>query len=117
MKQVGFFIVPANTKIRRVEHFAQLISHQIHNGLEVQLGGESLLNGVDDLQLGDAFLLGFEEALGLVKETGIFEGSPQRGRDGGYQAQFGVSIGIFPLVVFKLNSPEHSVATDDGNNN
>jgi hypothetical protein len=73
MKQIGFFIVPSDTQIRRVEHFAQFIADQIHNGLEVQLGGEPLLDGVDDLQLGDAFLFGFEEPLGLIEEARIFE--------------------------------------------
>ncbi len=35
-----------------MEHFTQFIADQIYNGLEIQLGGESLLNGVDDLQFG-----------------------------------------------------------------
>ena len=77
MKKIGFFIKPINFKIRRVEHFTQLITDQIHNGLEVQLGGESLLDGVDDLQLGNALLLGFEETLGLVEETRVLERGSQ----------------------------------------
>ena len=77
MSQIGFFIVPTNNQIRCVEHFAQFIANQVHNGLEVQLGSESLLDGVDDLQLGNTLLFSFEEALGFVKEAGVFEGCSQ----------------------------------------
>ena len=79
MREICLFVVPADGKIRRIEYFTQLITDEIHNGLEVQLGGESLLNGVDDLQLGDAFLLSFEEALGFIKQTGVLERCSQRG--------------------------------------
>ena len=75
MNQISFFIVPGNCKVRRIKYFAQFIADQIHNGLEVQLGGESLLNGVDDLQLRDTFLLGFEKPLSFIEETRILKGS------------------------------------------
>ena len=86
MKQICFFIIPTDTEIWCVEHLPQLITDQIDNGLKIQLGGETLLNGVDDLQLGDALLLGFEETLGLIEETGVLERSSQRSGDGGQQA-------------------------------
>ena len=65
MNQISFFIIPADIKIACIEHLPQLVADQIHDGLKVQFGGESLLNGVDDLQLGNPLLLGFEKALGL----------------------------------------------------
>src|SRR6185503_1493813 len=67
MDQVVFFIVPTNPEITCMEYCTQFIADQIHNSLEVQLGGESLLNRVDDLQLCDAFLLGF-------KQSRVFDG-------------------------------------------
>ena len=49
---MGFFIVPGDVAILCIENCTQFVANQIYNGLEVQLGGKSLLDGVDDLQLG-----------------------------------------------------------------
>ena len=76
MNQAGFFIIPANAKVTRVKHFTQFIADQIDDGLKIQLRGQPLLDRVDDLQLRNTFLFGFEEA-------GIFESRAERGGDGG----------------------------------
>ena len=44
MEQIGFLVVPSDFEIRRVEHFPQFIADKIHDGLEVQFGGKSLLD-------------------------------------------------------------------------
>jgi hypothetical protein len=54
INEIGFLVIPSDAEVGRVKHFAQLIAHQIHNRLKVQLGGEALLDGVDDLQFGVA---------------------------------------------------------------
>ena len=45
------------------EHLAQLVAHQVHDGLEVQRARDALLDAVDQRQLGCA-LLGGRRALG-----------------------------------------------------
>src|SRR5687768_2615408 len=114
MQEICFFVIPGNTKITSIENFAQFVADQIHNGLEVQLGGEPLLDGIDDLQLGDAFLLGPKEALSLIEETRVLEGGSQRGGDSGQQADFGFAVGILTLMVFHGNVAKHTVTTDNG---
>ena len=78
-----------------LEHLAQLVAHQVDDGLEVQLGGQALLDAVDDLQLGHAFLLGLEE-------PGVLQGGAQGGGDGGEQAQLGLAEGVLALKVLDL---------------
>ncbi len=52
--EVGLFIVPTNAEIGRIEDFAQLVADQVDDRLEIQLGGEPLLDRVDDRELGVA---------------------------------------------------------------
>ena len=107
MHEIGFFIVPGNAKITSIdEHLAQLIADQIYNGLEIQLGGESLLDGVDDLQLGDAFLLRF-------KESCVLDGDSHVGGEGLQEAQV-IVIEEVLLVITNANHAQNFVADNDG---
>jgi hypothetical protein len=54
--QAGFGIEPANADIAGLEYLAQFVADQIHNRLKIEFGGETLLDGVDDLQF--SFVLG-----------------------------------------------------------
>ncbi len=72
MKQIRFFIVPANVEIGRLEDVSQFIADQVYDGMKVQFGGQALLDGIDKLQLGHTFLLGFEEALRFIEEARVF---------------------------------------------
>ena len=49
VNEVGLFIIPVDLQIAGIQHLAQFIAHQIHDGLEVQLGRQALLDAVDDL--------------------------------------------------------------------
>ena len=49
-------VVPPYAEVRRIEYFAQLIADQVDDCLEIQLGGEPLLDRIDDRELGVALL-------------------------------------------------------------
>ncbi len=72
-EQTRLKVMPADTDIFRMEHFSQLVAHQVNDGLEVQLGRQALLDAVDDRQFGIALLGLLEQALGLIEQTGILE--------------------------------------------
>ena len=54
--QVGLIVVQQNDQVGRGKYLAQLIAHQIDNPLKIQPGYQTLLNGIDDLQLVIALL-------------------------------------------------------------
>ena len=56
-----------------LKHLAQLVADQVDDGLEVELGGEALLDAVDDRQLGGALLGLLEQALRLVEEARVLQ--------------------------------------------
>ncbi|MGH7187345.1 MAG: hypothetical protein ACREIB_13840 [Pseudomonadota bacterium] len=49
--QARGLIAPTDCHVAGCEHLAQLVAHQVDDGLEVALGCDALLDGVDDLQL------------------------------------------------------------------
>ncbi len=75
--EIGLIIVPIYNEIGSVKDLTQLVSDHIDNGLKVQFGSQSLLDGVDDLQFADALLqlLGslFDLALEFFQQTGIIQ--------------------------------------------
>ena len=60
-------VVPADADLACVEHLAQFIADQIDDGLEVQFGGQPLLDAVDDRQFGGA-VFGDCSGVGFVEE-------------------------------------------------
>ena len=54
MEQVRSFVVPVNGEVRCVEHLAQFVADQIDDRVEIQLGSETLLDRIDDGELGVA---------------------------------------------------------------
>ena len=65
--QVGAFVIPIDAEVGRVEHFAQLVADQIDDRLEVELSSQTLLDRIDDRELGVALLCFFEQALRLIE--------------------------------------------------
>ena len=57
----------------RVQHLAQLVADQVDDGLEVQLGGDALLDAVDHRQLGVALLGLLQQALRLVEQARVLQ--------------------------------------------
>ena len=57
-----------------MKYLKQFIAHKVDHRLQIQLRGKRLANVVDDGEFGVALFRLFEQALGLVEETGIFEG-------------------------------------------
>ena len=58
--EIGCLIVDSNTHVCLVEDFADFVAYQIYDGLEIQFGNKSLLNGVNNLQFSNALLFLFE---------------------------------------------------------
>jgi hypothetical protein len=55
------------------EDLADLVADRVVDALHVELGGERLLDAVDDRELGRALLAFLEEALRLVEEARVLE--------------------------------------------
>ncbi len=51
-----------------------------------------------------------EQALGFIEEAGVFEGSSQRGGNGGQQTQFRYTIGVLAVVVLNANIAQETIA-------
>ena len=56
VEKVRLVVVPGNAEIDAAEHFTQLVTDEVDDGAEVELGREPALDGVDDCQLGVALL-------------------------------------------------------------
>ena len=88
-----------------MQHLAQLVADQVDDGLEVQLGGQSLLDGVDDLQLSHTFLFGLEQA-------GVFDGHAHIGGEGLQQMHVVFIEGVDP-VIRQNDDAQHPVSGKD----
>ena len=78
VKQIRLFVVPADAKVRRGEDFPELVADEVDDVLEIQFGGEPLLDRIDDPELGGALLLGLEQALRLVEQARVLERDAHR---------------------------------------
>ncbi len=57
-----------------IEQFGQLPAHRVVDGLNVQIGNQSLLDGVDHAQFRVALFGLFEQALGFVEQAHVLDG-------------------------------------------
>src|SRR5215216_4579317 len=62
-----------NGSALRVEDIADLVPHQIINGLHVQFGSQPFLHTVDDRQFGSTLFGLFEQMLSFVKKASILK--------------------------------------------
>src|SRR5262249_8062623 len=59
--------------VPRAENLGDLVTDEVDDGLEVKLGGQTLLHTVDDREFGRTLLALLEQPLRLVKEACVLE--------------------------------------------
>ncbi len=67
------FVEPADPDLSCLQYFAQLVADEVDDRLEVQLGGDALLDAVDDCELGGALLGLLQQALRFVEQPRVFK--------------------------------------------
>src|SRR5581483_1922161 len=100
LQEIGLGVVGGNVHYLRVENLANFVADEIINRLHVKLGGETLLDAVDDSEFGGALFGLFEQALGLVKEASIFERNTHTAGDGAQEPHLRFAKGILAVIVF-----------------
>ena len=83
------------------KHLAQLVADEVDDGLEVELGGDALLDAVDDRELGGALLGLLQQALRLVEQARVLERDAHARGDGREQAHVGLAVRVLALVVLE----------------
>ncbi len=113
--QARRLVAPGDAHVAGGEDFAQLVADHVDDCLEVQLGNDRLLDAVDDRQLRVALLGFLEQPLRLVEQARVLQRDAERRGHRRQQAQLGLAIGVFALVVFHRQQAQHAVAADDRN--
>ena len=113
MGELCFFVVPADAEIRRVKHFAQLVADEVDDCLEVELGGQSLLDRVYDRELGVALLGFLQQTLRFVEQPGVLERDPHACRHGAQQPRVGDTKGVLAFVILDDDAAEITVTAED----
>ena len=67
-------VIPGDEGGFAAKDLADLLAHEVDNGLEVELPGQALLDAIDDGQLGVTLLGLLQEAVGLVEEARVLQG-------------------------------------------
>ena len=98
VKQVCRRIVPADADVAGAEHFAQLVADEVDDRLEVELGGDALLDAVDDGELGGALLALLEQPLRLVEEPRVLERDAHAVGERLQQPDVGLAEGVLALA-------------------
>ncbi len=88
---------------------------RIDDRLEIELGGDALLDRLDDRQLGVALLGLLEQPLRLVEQAGVLQRDAHARGNCAQQAHVGFAEGVFVLVVLDDDHAEYAVAAHDGN--
>ena len=99
MDEVELLVAPADAHVAGVEELAQLVTHEVDDGLEVELGRHPLLDAVDDGELGRAVLGFLEQALRLVEEARVVQRDAHAGGERLQQANIGVAVRMLALEV------------------
>ncbi len=94
-------IVPANADVVGLQNLAQLVADEVDDRLEVELGGHSFLDAVDDRELRRPLLGLLQEALRLVEEARVLERHAHARGDRAEQSHLGVAEGVLAFVVFE----------------
>ncbi len=110
----SLWVKNADAHIRLIEDVPNLIADGVVNALHVQLGGQSLLDAVNDRQFGVALLGLLKQTLGFIEQAGVLEGGAEAGSYGCHQSDFGFAKGILALVVFDHDRPQQPVTADNG---
>src|SRR5579862_1999544 len=94
----------------RVEQFAKLLADEIVDRLDLELRDETLLNAVDDRQLGRSLLLRLEQPLRFVEEPRVLERDAQAACQRLQQPHVGFRERMLALGVFQVNETGCSLA-------
>ena len=78
VQEARLLVVDGDVDDLGVEDLLDLVAHEVVHGLHLELGGEALLDAVDDGQLGGSLA-------GLVDEPSVLEGHAEAGRQRGQQ--------------------------------
>ncbi len=103
--------------IRAVEDLTDFVTHCLIDSLKIELGSQGSLYAVDDRQLGIALFGLLEQALGLVEETGIFQGHAHRVGQGLQQAYIRFAEGVFTFHILQIDQAARLIADDKWNEN
>ena len=77
-----------------VEDLLDLVADEVVHRLHVELGGEALLDGVDDRQLLRPLVRLGQQPAGLVEQPGVLEGDAQARGEGRQQPDVGFAEGV-----------------------
>ena len=113
--QSGLPIHPSDVDIVALQHLAQLVAHEVDDCLEVELGGNALLDAVDHRHLGGALLGFLEQPLRLIEQARALQRDAHRRGDRGQEAHLGFAERIFALVAFQADRAHAPVTDDDWN--
>ena len=95
------------------EDLAQLVAHEVDHGLQIQLGGQPLLDAVDHRQLGVALLGFLQQPLGLVEQARALQGHAHGRGDRRQQAQLGFAVDVFMSKVSDIDEADNVPARHD----
>ena len=96
-----------------VEDLGDLVAHEVIHRLHVDLRGQTLLDAVDDRQLGGALVALGQEALGLVEQASVLERDAQARCNRGKQPQVGIGERVQAVQVLQGDPPEDRVPDDE----
>ncbi len=105
---LGLVVVEADVDRVGVEDLVDLVAHQLVHRLHVELGGEALLDAVDDRQLGGALVGLGEQPLRLVEQPGVLERDTEAAGKSGEQPNVGRAECVRPVDVLQRDVAERS---------
>ena len=113
MEEFRIFVVPKDAEVRRSKNFAKLVADEVDDGLEIQLGGETLLDRIDDRKLGGALFGFLQQALRLVEEARVLERHAHGVAERGKQAHVRIRKRVRLLLAYADHAMGR-IATQDG---
>ncbi len=90
MTKIFFRVIGNDHHGLYIEDACDLFPDQLVDHIDIKFGGEFRLHAVDDLQLGAALGAFFQQTLGFIKETRIFNGNGGLVCEQLQQAQLGI---------------------------
>ena len=91
---LGLVVEIADVDDLGVEDLLDLVADEVVHRLHVELGGQALLDAVDDRQLGGALVGLGQEALGLVEQAGVLERDAHARGERAEQPLVGLAEGV-----------------------
>src|SRR5690349_22895103 len=105
---VGLFVQEGNIGNTSTKSSADLFSHQLNQGLQVELTRQRVADRVDRSQFCGT-------ALGLVKQARIVQSYAHGVREGCQESDVCLTEGVLPIDILKSHRSLHFVVRDQGN--